>query len=535
MSWIRRVTDVAMATLGTGAESTFARIPPGVEPEHIANYRLYEDLYSNHFDEIAEELRRFGHLPDSMRGTRNPAHAVVEYYVATVWPKGVREAFPIEWPAEFGEEHRERLDINIRRIWRDSNWATRKNLMIRQQVKLGDIIIKVATNQTEDRKPTRVFFRLIHPMHVTDFDVDDRDYLTYIRLDIPTMRRNEDGKLEERGEIEIWDKRTGRVRIWDVGPERLYLDIDALGPPTDDADMESYGVDFLPFVWSKARDNHGERGVSVLAPAVPKVIEIEKSATRLNDLLFRFNKPTKVISSDHMDSNNKPMRPPPLPRDHKELERDLYDERVIALPSGWTVASLIDNLPYIAHLETIKDAIVDLRLTDFPELTYNRLSDAGRDLSGRALRYMLTAAIAKTEEVRANVDAALIRANQMALTIAGKHGLLVDASGLPFRSDNPLGTYESGAFEHWFGEREVVPLTEDERAEIEEMRSRTALNRLAYGWSRRALLKADGLDDAEIDAMLAELPALELGGDILDAPGNQQANELFEEAMARGE
>jgi hypothetical protein len=53
---------------------------------------------------------------------------------------------------------------------------------------------------------------------------------------------------------------------------------------------------------------------------------------------------------------------------------------------------------------------------DLPELAYNRISEAS-DLSGRALRYMLEAAVSRLLEARGNGEAAFVRANEMCLSI----------------------------------------------------------------------------------------------------------------------
>jgi hypothetical protein len=74
------------------------------------------------------------------------------------------------------------------------------------------------------------------------------------------------------------------------------------------------------------------------------------------------------------------------------------------------------------------------------------------------LRYMMEAAIDRLEEARGNAEGALIRAQQMALTIGQNAGLF-----------KGLGDYKAGALAHSFGQRQVLTLAERERAEIVKM------------------------------------------------------------------
>ena len=87
-------------------------------------------------------------------------------------------------------------------------------------------------------------------------------------------------------------------------------------------------------------------------------------------------------------------------------------------------------------------------------MTYSELSERS-DLSGVAIRYLMEAAIDRLTEARGNAEAALIRAQAMALTIGQATGLW---SG--------LGSYENGDFSHSFKERPVLTLPELEKANI---------------------------------------------------------------------
>jgi hypothetical protein len=112
---------------------------------------------------------------------------------------------------------------------------------------------------------------------------------------------------------------------------------------------------------------------------------------------------------------------------------------------------LIAQIDYESHLAAIQGDLDELQ-QDLPELAYNRISEAS-DLSGRALRYMLEAAVSRLLEARGNGEAAFVRANEMCLSIGQFNNLW------------NIGTFESGAFNHAFKPRPVLTPDKKEMAE----------------------------------------------------------------------
>jgi hypothetical protein len=110
-----------------------------------------------------------------------------------------------------------------------------------------------------------------------------------------------------------------------------------------------------------------------------------------------------------------------------------------------------------------------------------------------ALRYRLTGALARVEEVRGNAYDALVRADQMALTIGMAAGLFRD-----------LGTFESGALDHSFCGPEVIPLAPTEQATADQLMADAADKKLMAGWSQAQVWREAGLDEATIQQMQAE-------------------------------
>jgi hypothetical protein len=130
----------------------------------------------------------------------------------------------------------------------------------------------------------------------------------------------------------------------------------------------------------------------------------------------------------------------------------------------------------------------------------------GANASGRAVRMLLAPAISRTVEARGNAENALIRADQMALTMGQNAGLW------------DVGTYAAGDFEHCFEERDVLPNDELERAQAQQADG-TALAQMVtagmpielalqevFGWSeeRSAKFTVDAAEAIKRGQMLAQ-------------------------------
>jgi hypothetical protein len=158
-----------------------------------------------------------------------------------------------------------------------------------------------------------------------------------------------------------------------------------------------------------------------------------------------------------MDASGRPLPPPRVNSGGTDNDDDatitIGDDTFIRLPGNASLQSLVPQLQYEAALKILQDHMRELR-QDIPELAYYEVTERS-DLSGRALRLMLGPALQRAAEARGNAQAALVRADQMALTLGAQAGLFTDLGG----------TYESGAFEHGFAERDVLPVDPLDKAE----------------------------------------------------------------------
>ncbi len=428
--------SVAISRDGTELELPYKAIA-----ELLWAYFLNNGLY--------DELRLAGYFADepNLRAMRNPAARVVKFYADTVWPGTLKEGLPLDADSFANKK----IEEPIKQLWGWSNWLQNKQLAVRLAAILGEVYIKVA-----QPKAGRIYLQLIRPEHVTDFSTDEQGNLTYIRVDVPQAAREED-KTVFKTHTEIWQP--GRARFW-LHKKDPDADIARLGTPVQDLDTAvEMGIDFVPFVRAIFKDVGGDRGVGSYLLSLEKIDEVNRMATRLHNQLFKHNDVTWALTANMVDAATG--RPLPAPNIGTTTDDDgnevveMGGERMVRLPGNSSLETLIPALDYSAALDILESQVMELE-KDLPELKYFGLQDAGT-LSGTAIRLLMGPAITSAVEVRANMESALVRAQQMALTIG-------QAAKIEGWGD--LGTFDDGDFEHGFKERDIIPVSRSERAEV---------------------------------------------------------------------
>jgi len=399
------------------------------------------------YDFINQELQttRIG-LKD-VKPLKNPANRVVEFYAALLWPG---HDLSVSMPILAANEA---ILAPIENIQKWSNFAINKQMAARQFATLGDMFIKCNTKLNQAGEVTAVYQSFLDPTYVSEIKTDERGFLTYLRMDIPQYEEDIHGQEKETVHTEVWNKATQSWRIW-LHEKGLNEELDKLGTPTRSGNFEeSFGGDYIPIVYQEFRKDGNGRCSGAFVPALDKIDEINSKATRLAQLLFRHGKADKMLVSDTTDANGRPLPPPKIDglvsADNTVV---IQGEKFYKLPSGYRIEHLIAQLDYESHLQAIQGDMDELQ-QDLPELAYNRIAEAS-DLSGRALRYMLEAAVSRLLEARGNGEAAFVRANEMCLSIGQNAGLFKN-----------LGTFESGAFDHAFKPRPVLTPDKKEMAE----------------------------------------------------------------------
>lgn len=438
------------------------------------SYYHSNDLYKN----VQEGMFRLGVQSEDTLPLRNPAFRVVEFYVSKLWTR----SGDIESPNEAILE-----PIGLVHKW--SNWPNKKRLVARQFSALGDMFIKVGS------KPDRVFFQIIDPAHVTDFSTDERGFLTYCRFDIPMTSVSNSGLTTSQLHTEVWTK--DNVRVW-MHHKTAADAVSKLGAPNTTMTTAEMGIDFIPIVHAKFRDVGNDRGQGAFTHALDKIDEANRMATRMHRQLFRYNSATWTLSANGADASGRPLPAPRLGSSAGGGLDDtlmIGDDRVFRLPGNSNLSALDAKIDFSASLSVLQDHMLELE-KDLPELAYYSLRQMG-EISGRAIQLLLSDAIDRVYEARASAEAAIIRANQMALTIGAALGIF----------GNLNGDYASGAFEHEFVEEDVISLSSVEIALAEKTEVEAKALKLTIGVSQEQVLRELGYSDEDAMQFAIEIAA----------------------------
>jgi hypothetical protein len=467
-----------------------------------------------------------------MRGLRNPANRAVEFYSSKLWPGMLPNALPIV-------AENQRIIKPIQLVWKWSNFGQTKQRAARWLGLFGELFIKVAERGPDLPAPTpemysteyqidndipgrpgvpgaavaasdfaavevdnadavldgppdaaqerRVFFQVLDPRTVTEFTVDERGVITYIRLDV--MREVRQGSVvRQTWWTEVWTR--DAIRIWEH--EKGYdYELSRLGVPNIRNDQNNLG--FVPIVYAPLRDVGDERGMGCFTHAIDKIDEVNRQATRLHQMLFRYNRPIWALEANMMDPTGRPLPAPRIGANAADENTmvDFGGDPLVRLPGMSKLTTMIPPVDYNAALTIMNAQIAELE-HELPEIRYYRLTEIGGGQSGIALRYMLSDALDRITEARGNAYAALARANQIALTMGQTAGLK------PFQR---IGTYNNGDFEHDFIERAVIPPSPLEEAQMMQLYTasqvpmKIAAKRI--GWSAGEIAEMEKERDAE--------------------------------------
>ena len=397
-------------------------------------YKKLEQLYYNSDDvysSVQSAAYDAGTWVENIKPIRTVVNRSVEFYVGKLLPGDISKVgISTDNPS---------VKEAIEQVWKWSNFGAQKQVAARYLTLYGDLFVKVVTSES------KVYFEIIEPEYVTDFSADNRGYITTFRMDIPIVV---DGN--HKTYTEYWSKPDNYFAVW-THEQGSNAKLDTLGEPDNFGFLEQLGIDFVPIVHVKFKDMGDKNGVSCVYHALSKITEANREATRLAELLFRYNKPIWAVSANANDAQGRPVPAPKL-KAGTDNDISLKDDSLIYLPGTSKIDSLIPNINYADAL-AILNSMMDELEQDLPELRYYSMQDA--DLSGKAIKLLLAGAADRAEEARGNFLAGLSRLDEMALTI-GKY--------MGFFSN--LGFYENGDFDHSVEAPEMFALTIEEEANL---------------------------------------------------------------------
>lgn len=511
------------------------------------SYEQYKTYYENPTN-LFGELGMFmpvGYLGDAVRGSligtnlkpkstvealRNPIPRIVEFYASNLLSGSLEEALPLR----AGEKVKDAdaLAEAVQEIHTASNLEASKQVFKRITARDGQSFIKVVKDEDDV-----AYEQFIERRYVTDYAVDPRGNVTYIRTDVPHEKTNASGNTRKLWVSEVWSK--GKKKDGETEPgyavfattERYTDDTVPAEKTLREAPgakvMSLYGEDalhsdaigfrfsFVPFVAVNARDTGEKNPKPVYDDVLPLMAWINREATRLSDLFFRFNKAFKAIVGAGVDKEGR-MLPPVRLQQPKDLG-DIYARQqaqqngsevpdsarrgtvldngpdisidgvaVVSLPG---TAQMVDIAPNIAYSEA--RAWISDHLREFiqaaPELLYSEV-EARANQSGDALDRLMGAAIDRAEEMRTNLLAGLTKADKMALTIS-------QLSGVEGFEPETIGTYDNGDFDHTFEVGPVRKESETEKQESEARKLDNAAKKIQLGIPKAAVMKELGYEE----------------------------------------
>lgn len=404
-----------------------------------AQIDLMEEYYNN--NNLYESTRILKYLlgvwEEDKKPLRTPVHRSVEFYVAKI----------CVGDAKVSAKSQQVTDA-VNQILEWSNFNIVKPLQLRTMSKLGDLFRRVVS----DRVSGKVWHEIVETKEVTDYTEDARGFITSIRIDTPI---DVDGQQKIRTEYWTANAALPYMAIWEhLMDENTPLD--QLGDPIFSAFLSDFGIDFVPFTRSPFANIGKKWGASCVQHALVKIDEANRQATKLHQTLYRYGKPTWVVSAGYMNPDGSPGKVGKVKSatDPNKKDIEVRDNTILYLDGVAKIDSLIPNIDYKAALEVLLSQEKELE-KDMPELLYFSLPDKGIDPSGKALQTILGAAIDRAVQAQANYVEGTVRLNQMAITIGQFLGIISVA-----------GTFDGGELAHTMKFSDPFPTSMKEKSEI---------------------------------------------------------------------
>jgi len=450
----------------TAAINRFWNPPRGDAGEfgagRVGRYDWFWQLYWNTaYDDLESYFTNYpagSTLYKYTRGLRNPIKRWVDFYVANVWggpldlDAGDGRSVPSALPIVTDDE---KLRRAIGRLWTWSNWNSKRSLAVRYSATLGDCFIKVVDRPLLQK----VYLQVLWPGDVAEATWDDfgnikRAVIEHDAVDPETKRTYTYKEVIEHPAT--WGGRFTRFTTYRNGGEFGY-------PENSDLAQWETPYDFLPMTSIPWMDVGSDWGSVGFIATVRKIDAANALASQLADQvgkavhtpLVMFGVQAGDVTVAQPDADGVPV---------------MYVNRP---PSEASIEPLISDLNLDHGLALLDAQIAEIQ-EDLPEL---RMAEAIRTgMSGEALGRAFSDVMANIQACRANHDSALVRAQMMAVAIAGASRYHADFAGFD------LNSYAGGRLDHGIGSRPVLPRSTEEE-----------LDQAARGWTMVKEAVASGL------------------------------------------
>lgn len=456
------------------------------DESRLFRYRFCDGYYNNiaysSLAQFAAQHKSNRKLYKHIRSIYNPVQRIVDLYVAKVYG-GALDMETLKTGAIPIVGADEALTNALRQLWIWSNWSTRKSLYVRYGALYGDTVIKIVDEPDKEK----VRMEVLHPGRIKDIKLDSVGNVKKVVIE---YERDEKLSYDRFGLLPLKSMRTYTYREEIDGdwfatfkndePFAFYNNSD--GEPVSRWPNE-YG--FVPIVLGNHKDMGLRWGTNSFHGQVGKIDELNDAASLLNDQIRKVVDPLWYLAG--VKNPGKELTAQKGHTAVEELERrDTLD--LLHGPLGSQPYPMIAPIAIADALANIQSMLNELE-NDLPELALHRLREGG-NLTAPGVEAGYSDAIGRITEASGNYNDALVRAQQMAVSIGG----LRRYRG--FEAFD-LDSYADGDLEHYIGDRPVIKdkLSESERMQILQSRDDVPI------W---LLLTEMGFDQDTIDRVVAD-------------------------------
>jgi len=450
----------------------------------LMRYQLNESYYNNIvYTQIAAYVEIFKaqrKLYRHIRGIYNPVSRYVDLYPAKVYggqldtEDGSAGAIPLL-------TNNAALKQAIIQIWNWSGWDVEKTTYVQGGTQLGDVFLKTV----DDKASQRVRMEVLHPSRVRYAEFDQANN---IKLIVIEYDRVDEVTGVSYSYCEIIDQE--KFYTYRNGEPYAYVD-DGDGNRLSEWDNE-YG--FVPVVLAPFKRNMGVRyGATGFHTTTRKIDELNDAAAILNDSIRKavnFALIAKGMKKGDVTFGVLEKDQTPIIYIPGEAGKD---QSLVPLVVPVNVADGIANLAKM--IDEIKE--------DMPELKLASMSEGAE--SGVAVKLRYSDAIDKIIMAQGTFDAALVRAQQMAVTVAA-------VNHYPGFEDFDINSYERGDLAHAIAPRPVVDDTLSKQEKLTALPqassqppevARTMFEEMGYDKSKVDLMVKDIILQRELEARTA--------------------------------
>lgn len=424
-------------------------------------YEIYWALYENTiFRDIhkwSNKLKADYALYRHIRNIYNPAYRIGEFWKSHIWggaldPKagdGTKEAsaIPIIIP-KTNQTNEDDIRGAISQIWEWTNWSVKKDIYTLFGGNLGDVFLEVV----DDTEAEQVYLDVLHPGLITDYVADRKGNIKSYTL--MEARRHPNNAAQMVTYEERCINEDGNIRY------ETYLNGQPWAWPDNDGDEWTVDYGFIPLILTKHIDVGLDFGWSEFHAGRPKFQELDDLASKTHDHIRKSVDPAWFMSGVSKSKvENTITRTAQDPDQYGSAPDRESLPFIYATNPQARAEALIADLELEAVLKGITMMLDEIE-RDYPEL---RLDEnlAVQTNSSRAIRVARQKTEAKVIQRRSGYDNALVRGQQMGMSIGGMRGY----EGFEKFKDD---AFKSGLLDHNVGKRQIFGKDPMDDLEVEE-------------------------------------------------------------------